>query len=233
MTCQELRLYFEDPLRQDDELRSELEHLAHCTDCARFVEAQRELGNSLRLVREAAPKLPATLDAAVLAGYRRHSGERPRPVVANPRRQWFALLRWGAVAAAVILAAVLFYRSERRPEHTAAAPEIAAPVTAAPATATTAPPEHHSAPKQLRPASTPRHPAPSGSAQVAASALPPGFRSLMYCDELSCSDAMEVIRVQLPSSAMTLAPAARAGGPVFADVLVGSDGIARGIRVVE
>jgi hypothetical protein len=55
----------------------------------------------------------------------------------------------------------------------------------------------------------------------------------MYCDELSCGGAMDVIRVQLPASTAALAPALSSGGPVFADVLVGSDGIARGIRVVE
>ncbi len=45
---------------------------------------------------------------------------------------------------------------------------------------------------------------------------------------------MEVIRVQLPSSVTGLAAASTsANGAVFADVLVGPDGIARGIRIVE
>jgi hypothetical protein len=56
----------------------------------------------------------------------------------------------------------------------------------------------------------------------------------MYCDQISCSDSMDVIRVQLPSPVMGITPAsARMGGVVSADVLVGPDGIARGIRVVE
>ena len=64
--------------------------------------------------------------------------------------------------------------------------------------------------------------------------FPTRFQSLMYCDQISCPGAMEVIRVQLPSPVLGLTPAsARANGAVSADVLVGPDGIARGIRVVE
>jgi hypothetical protein len=56
----------------------------------------------------------------------------------------------------------------------------------------------------------------------------------MYCDQLSCAEAMEVIRVQLPTSIAGLTPGSTpTDGMVFADVLVGPDGIARGIRIVE
>jgi len=56
----------------------------------------------------------------------------------------------------------------------------------------------------------------------------------MYCDQLSCAEAMEIIRVQLPTSMAGLTPGSTAtGDAVFADVLVGPDGIARGIRIVE
>jgi hypothetical protein len=54
----------------------------------------------------------------------------------------------------------------------------------------------------------------------------------MYCDALSCPEAMDLIRVQVPTAAM---PGQVSGfidpsGSVTADVLVGADGIARGIR---
>lgn len=56
----------------------------------------------------------------------------------------------------------------------------------------------------------------------------------MYCDELSCGGVMELIRVQLPSSGIEPGSAsAPAKAPVIADVLVGPDGIARGIRIVQ
>src|SRR5262249_28073995 len=65
--------------------------------------------------------------------------------------------------------------------------------------------------------------------------LPGGFRSLMSCAELRCPRDMEMIRVQLPSSAMPrqVASFIRTSGSVTADVLVGPDGIARGIRLEE
>jgi hypothetical protein len=56
----------------------------------------------------------------------------------------------------------------------------------------------------------------------------------MYCDALSCGGTLQLIRVQLSSSAAAFEPAAASPeGAIYADVLVGSDGIARGIRVVR
>jgi len=230
MTCHELRLYFDDPMRRDDELRAELEHLAHCADCARFVRAQRELGNSLRLVREAVPQLPAALDAAVLAGYRRHLGEQHRGVLQVRGRRSLALLRWGAAAAAILLTAALLYRPEHRAEPAAVRTPVSPPAVAVSARVTTQVAKDLPGTRRRPRTATDRHTALPSTSPATFSALPPGFRSLMFCDELSCGEALEVIRVQLPSSG-TLA--ASGGQPVFADVLVGSDGIARGIRVVE
>jgi len=46
---------------------------------------------------------------------------------------------------------------------------------------------------------------------------------------------MDMIRVQLPSSLLARPASAfrQTGGPVNADVLIGADGIARGIRIEE
>jgi HAMP domain-containing protein len=72
------------------------------------------------------------------------------------------------------------------------------------------------------------------SAAVANSSFSAGFQNLMYCDALSCSGAMEVIRMQLPVAAMNRDPALQQrNGIVLADVLIGSDGIARAIRIVN
>jgi hypothetical protein len=106
MTCHELRLYFEDPLRMDAEFPREAEHLARCTECARFAEARRNLGDGLRLVRESAPKPSATLEAAVLVNYRRRVTGDPPLLWSRTRR--YTVLCWAAAAAAVLaLSAVL------------------------------------------------------------------------------------------------------------------------------
>src|ERR1700741_5068070 len=68
MTCEELRLYFEDNLR-DAEVRSDrgavAGQTANCADWRRFFAEQRELGKNMRLVRESAPRLSESIDASV------------------------------------------------------------------------------------------------------------------------------------------------------------------------
>jgi hypothetical protein len=56
----------------------------------------------------------------------------------------------------------------------------------------------------------------------------------MYCDEISCGGTMEIIRMRLPAwGADDAPPSTETNGTVLADVLVGADGIARGIRIVQ
>ena len=235
MTCHELRLYFEDPLRMDPKFPWEAEHLAHCTECALFVEARHELGAELRLVRESAPEPSAALEAAVLANYRRRiPGD---PSLARSRTRRFTVVCWAAAAAAALALAAALLQPARRMETSNLKIESAQPPMARPGTsekgANRVPSTNAaSSPRtRLRSARQPRR------APQAASTKSPGsedFRSLMYCDALSCGGAMQLIRVQLPSSAAVFEPAATSpDGAIYADVLIGSDGIARGIRVVQ
>ena len=235
MTCHELRLYFEDPSRTDDKFPREAEHLAHCTQCAHFIEARRELGAGLRLVRESAPEPSAALEAAVLANYWRRIAGDPTHVRSRTRR--FAVVAWTAAAAAVLALAGALLHPARRLERSKSKIELAQrPITETSAferRANSVPwTNTASAPKtRQRSARQPRR-----DPQVATTKSPASedFRSLMYCDALSCGGAMQLIRVQLPSSAAAFEPAAAAPyGAIYADVLVGSDGIARGIRVVQ
>jgi len=232
MTCQELHCYLENPLRVEVYMYRESlpvavsEHLATCGECACLFEEQKALGIGLSMARDAAPQVPAGMDARVLANYRRQMEEPEslgRPRLWSFSNTW---LRW-AVAAAVIavVTALLLSRSH-------------APITAK----KIVPP---AAVSQQGVEVSAKEPAPVGSSKQEAavervrrtsvrtnsSPLPPGFASLMYCDELSCTGQMEVIRVELPTSAgQTSGPAA---APVMAEVLVGDDGIARGIRIVQ
>ena len=235
MTCHELRLYFRlhctDPMGADARLDVDAEHLKHCEECARFVEQQRELGASLRLARMSAPKVPSSLDSAVLANYRRQVAERRASARTAPRNR-LAILCWSAAVAAIALVAALLMFSGRRTAATVAPPGPA-PAATKPQPIASAPPAGRPQP-QLRKHS---HPPPqhSGSSNVVLTgSLPPDFRGLMYCDQLSCSGAMEIVRMQLPASALMFAPGSNsANAVVLADVLVGPDGIARGIRIVQ
>jgi len=243
MTCQKLHSYFADPLCVDADLRANCaevaEHIVGCADCSRFVDAQRELGTSLRLARMSAPQLSASLDAAVLANYREHIATLDSSVNSTPvhRRRPFAALRWStAVAAALLVTAIAFFSSRRT--VTTGVPPRTARLAGVPQ-----PPENNYSVTVIAPRTRRTKPdvvlarrkRPATSRASVGSSLAPGFRSLMYCDELSCVGAMEMIRVQLPSSVVAGLTSASTptNGVVFADVLVGADGIARSIRIED
>jgi hypothetical protein len=242
MTCKELRWYFEDHLR-DAEVRcargAVAEHAATCPECDRFVAEQRELGKSLREIRDSVSPVPQSVDTSVLLNYRRHmadQGARRRVPINSKFRPRLA---WGLVALAALLLVIAGF--VMRPRHSTSGD--VAHATENPASGSRLPasglPE---APRRVMPklatAKRVRPAVPERTANLpvrSVRSLPDGFRSLMYCDELSCPQDMEMIRVQLPSSAMPrqVSSFIQTSGSVTADVLVGPDGIARGIRLEE
>jgi hypothetical protein len=252
MTCKELRCYFEDHLR-DAEVRcargAVAEHAAKCPDCNRFVAEQRELGRSLREIRESAGPVPQSVGNSVLVNYRRHmAGQGARYRIRHGK--FSPRLAWGmaALAAALLVTAGSLLRSR----HSTTGTTVRATATRTNAISVTEAAKNpisgvrpSGLPEQQRPikpklATVKRvHPlAPERVASLpvrSVRSLPEGFRSLMYCDELSCPPDMEMIRVQLPSSAMPrhVSSFIQTNGSVTADVLVGPDGIARGIRFEE
>jgi hypothetical protein len=244
MTCQELRSYYEDPMRVDTNFRVDsaevAAHAADCADCGRFIEQQRDLGMGLRLVQECVAEPSTALDAVILANYREYVSKQPSSVGSTPsrRRPKSAALRWSAALAAVVLVAVILSSQGRK--NVATIPQSSTAQSIAVPQPTDSNPRDSNLSAVMKrevshatssPVVRRRHPAPSVA--TLGNSLPVGFHSLMYCDELSCSGAMEMIRVQLPSSSAFTSPSGRTNDVVFADVLVGSDGIARGIRIVE
>ncbi len=256
MTCQELHSRFENPLLADASLLADCgeiaEHLADCAECCSFVEQQRELGNELRLVRESVPPVPPSLDDAVLADYRSllvRQANSTCPTRTRKRPSMLVALGWtAAVAAALIVAGVeanLFFSGEDTVSRVTPSQRVPSrsQVVVSPTVPSGSVFESH-APKSV--SGVPRRAAGVGTSarrlaprERAENAnlgvpFPAGFRSLMYCDELSCGGALDMIRVQLPASFPGLTPGSgQPNGVVSADILVGSDGIARGIRIVE
>jgi len=240
MTCQELHTHFENldiELLPDDEAT---EHITGCAHCTRFVEEQEELRKHLRLVRDSAPLIPSSLDDAVLANYRKamlvrsSSGKSTslmRRIDLRTALGWASAVAFAAVVAGAAL--LLFDPQQQIPQQQANQEIVAHQPRIFPAQRTDEP--HKSsrkAPKSRR--NSDRH---SNDPELSAeqnALLPTEFESLMYCDQISCPGALEVIRVQLSSPVLGSAPRPRpADNAVFADVVVGPDGIARGIRVVE
>ena len=248
MTCQDLHTYFESDRQGAVDLLPHTEvteHIAGCVDCNHFVEEQTELKKYLRLLRDSAPQIPSSLDDRVVTKYRSHMLERLSASNSLSARRHFDLRTSLAWAAAVTFAAIvagvgmfLFGPNQHTPQPPPGH-EIEAHQHAI------LPEERTDVKASLRPHSFHRKtPNSSGSSRRRASnpelvgeqssSLPTSFEGLMYCDQISCPGALEVIRVQLSAPAWRGKPGLeRTNDIVFADVLVGPDGIARGIRVVQ
>jgi len=245
MSCEEVRVYLEGGEAAETPLVSRPgleEHIASCRECAGFREQQEQLRASFDLVRTRTPSIPLSVDHKVLAGYREHI--RVLAEIRRPRRPARRLALWAlawasaaAFALAISYADIAWFTHDRQ-AHPTRAPMRAAEI---PSTGEAARQPRSSVSRAAEETTQPRRSAarareggPPASLAGNRGFLPVGFRGLMYCDELSCAGAMDVIRVEVPAEALGV-PLRRSPGNelVEADVLVGPDGVARGIRVVE
>lgn len=241
MTCKDFRNCLEPDVDTGAKMLSEssemAEHARACPACSAIVRDEHLLEKHLSLMRAAVPEIPPSLDAAVLDNYRHYLEQRPLAIDGGRSSvglenalPWTAAL---AFAAVVAYGAIVFFMPhsstgwpngrDRIPPGQTAAPVLAEKQVSLPTPRAKA----HPLPRRAR-----NHGETIGAAVD--DAFPRPFHSLVYCDQISCPGAMEVIRVELPAPVLGLAQApGQSGGMVSADVLVGADGIARGIRVVE
>lgn len=242
MTCEEVRKYIEENARSADPKVWSLSpvgaHVAICSACGQFVRERQSLRRNLRLVRESVGSVPESLDAAVLSSYRRFiAGREEVPRVSVGKPYFPMIVRWGVVAVVALTVAATALFVHRKPSKATAAPSPGRPYTTTiPAVLTptpTARPQIRAAKRSVPQVRRRRRSLDARSVVRAVAPIPDDFRGLMYCDELSCGGAMDMIRVQLPSSMIARPNLAfrRTSGPVSADVLIGPDGIARGIRI--
>jgi hypothetical protein len=68
------------------------------------------------------------------------------------------------------------------------------------------------------------------SAPAAAAAAPSAFQPLMYSPGFSPTGSYSVVRVRIPLASLALGSATELDGVIEADLLVGEDGLASGIR---
>ena len=244
MTCQEFLSYLENVVLLETTLlgnSAELsDHAGGCPDCNRFLEMQKELAVDLRLAHQSAPEVPASLDRAVLANYRQFVAARrasAKPAAARKRIGPVSVLAWAAAVAAAILVAqeemALFFPGNSGAIGERPRVALTASPPQAPNTGTS---DHVVAQKNpTKQQAVPSHRAhrPPVTSAPEPDSISPAFSSLLYCDQISCGGAMEVIRLQLPSSLFRSTQVSTQASVVSADVLVGSDGIARAIRIVE
>jgi hypothetical protein len=228
MTCKEFDFYSSTEMRSGLLSSEAAMHVEQCKACREMWHREQELARRFQDLRESASHPSPQVEVAVMAAYRKKftaktdRGNRRRVAALKP-------IVWMGLAATLVVGALLLSRQNSEPTTdnvTWNPPRIAAPplkIEVRPTTATVKKPH--------RP-----HTAKGNSAPPVMEARDStaGFQSLMYCDELSCSGPMDVIRIELPAPAMTRVPTwQRRNGFVQADVVVGSDGIARAIRIVK
>lgn len=234
-----------------------LAHAASCACCAPRLADERALTDGLRFVANAANEgAPARVEAALLAAFRQHFAVLPATAPARTaRRQW--LYAAAGVAAVALIVALLALAASRTPGSREAAPQKAA----TPGPAVSDEPRPPSPPPQVLPSSEKGVVAVQAPAQRRRSAdrnrsvgrsKPPAddlnkpavdaeiatdFIPLMNREALAQMDGGQVMRVELPRSALMSfglpMDMERATERIKADVVVGNDGLARAIRFVR
>jgi len=186
-------------------------HRRECPVCAAAFDTHGALAAGLRAVAGEFGRLkaPGRVEAKLLAAFRGQAG-----LVAPPpaRRWWSPVLAWGAAAVVVAAAFPLFVGRGALPR---------APLANRPAAAGTAAIDWTA----LLP------PDMAGDAQAGA------FIPLPDADRLPQDEDLNVVRVEVPRSAMIAlgypVTADRAAERVRADVVMGSDGLARAVRFLD
>ena len=188
-------------------LPDESEHLAGCAECARLWQRQRSLDDGIRLLSADLQSLRAPAHVEAGLVAAFRVQSRRRSQPVTAHHVWMPL--FSGIAAAILMAIGLLLVRDR-------------------------------------PAAPPRHPAPNvvqlASLPVAVNAaadLPDsdGFIPLPNAEQISPDENVNVVRVELPRSAMLAVGLTvsedQASDLVEADIKMGSNGLARAVRFVN
>jgi hypothetical protein len=180
-------------------------HLIECAECSARMEEERELAAGLRAVAASMSRTgaPARVEGRLISAFRAHNR---LPRTAPVRPIVIPSLAWAAALAAMIAVALLIVR-ERAPEARHVSPAVAVAQVAE-------------------------------TLAVSSEAISnDGFVPLPGAEELPAADDLDMVSIEVPRSAMMqvgieVSPE-RAAETVLADVMVGSDGMARAVRFRE
>ncbi len=252
MNCSEFQHVCHELVRDRVEGREKIEALAHageCSRCAEYMEDERRLTLKLAFLSQIVQKheAPASLENVLVSAFRENAAEARDnggvPLHAGPRYwayQKFWLLGAGAAALAAVIVLMVVLQAGRH-----SAPQLsssAAPATASQEPALTSAPsagEQGTEPQAVVQATRRIHaatsPARANDGQETVVADASGYVPLVYCDEINCGTPGDVVRVELPASSLPMMGLVSDNrtGPVRADVVIGEDGIARAIRLVD
>jgi hypothetical protein len=234
-----------------------LAHAASCACCASRLADERALTDGLRFVANAANEdAPARVEAALLAAFRQQRAALPAVAPARTARpQWlYAAAGVAAVAAIISLLALVASRtqdSQQPAPQKAATPGPAVPDEPRPSTpqlqalqgaekgavAVNATERGRKSTDRNRSVVRSKPPADDLNKPAADAEIATDFIPLMNREALAQMDGGQVMRVELPRSALMSfglpMDMERAAERIKADVVVGNDGLARAIRFVR
>ncbi|MBO0859353.1 MAG: hypothetical protein J2P21_12905 [Chloracidobacterium sp.] len=215
-------------------------HAEECERCAARLAKERALLARVRAVVEemGVEEPPARVDAALLAAFRAQAAATVSSTLfsAPSRARHWSNWRLAAVAAGILILIsmmVVFWRSagSHKPQREEQAVEPAAPKPVEPSVShdRIAVEQPKNEPKRARHRKTVNNP---DDAEVVTEFFP-----LREGEDITALDSLQVVRVELPGSALgevglPVDPETM-NEPVKADVVLGQDGLARAIRFVR
>ena len=181
-------------------------HVEECARCAARMQRAGRLSEGLRAVAAgmARTEAPSRVEARLLTAFRAQTGN---PEGIRNRRRWIPAATWAAAIAAMIAAGVFLVR-DRAPERV-----------------------ERPAPRAVEMALL------DSASSGFEGALEEGYMLLPGAAQLGAAEGVNILHVELRRSAMMqvgieVSPE-RADETVQADVMVGTDGLARAVRFVD
>ena len=222
MNCRDFEEILIEAARGAIEGRAALEHARSCESCARRLANECALSGGLAAMARHETRRPSpAVEAALLAR-----------LAPRPRVRWMPVAAAGAIAAAI---AVFLLLPRQR---VVVKPPAEQPVEVRPAVQHTVepPPETQPIRKQRR-ARLLRAAAPRPEPETARISGNDEFMLIPYAPPLDPSGRAEFVRVDLPVTTLAswglAAPARDPAMRVNADLMLGEDGLARAIRLVQ
>lgn len=228
-----------------------LTHAASCAGCAARFADEQALTAGLRFVaKTAVEEAPARVEASVLAAFRQRATVPAVTRVRTTRARWvYAVASVAAIALIFALLALVASRTENSQQpgpQNAGNPPPAVPDEPRPtAPQQQAPPVgpestvavQHRRPDRVRKVGRTKRPSDGLNRPASAAEIATDFIPLMNREALAQMDGGQVMRVELPRSALVSfglpMDMERATERIKADVVVGNDGLARAIRFVR
>lgn len=190
-----------------------MEHLQQCAECAHRMSGRRRLLAELATLREEWRRVeaPERVEESVVAAFRSQAAfGRVRAL----RHSWMPLFAWASAAAFLVALALMLVKPHQPPAANHATRPGGVELAA------------------IQPANSALD---TGAEEDDASA--DGFIPLPNAQRIEPSESVNVVRVEVPRSAMLAVglpvSADRVSELVEADVMLGSDGLARAVRFVE